>query len=82
MRDHSWITDVMLWCNVFLTSLPHQNEIKAVLDVGFPPDCVIYAQPCKQISHLQYAAHIGVRMMTFDSELELYKVKAHLPTTR
>ena len=61
-----------------MSSLPHQNEIKAVLDVGFPPDCVVYAQPCKQISHIQYAANVGVRMMTFDSELELYKMKAHL----
>ena len=59
-----------------------QNEIKAILDLGVSPDRIIYANPCKQTSHLKYAAKKDVRLMTFDNELELYKVKAHFPTAR
>ena len=61
---------------------PQQNEIKAVLGLSIPPDWIIYAHPCKQISHIQYAANVGVRVMTFDSELELYKVKTHFPSAK
>uniref|UniRef100_A0A8C5VLD5 Ornithine decarboxylase n=1 Tax=Microcebus murinus TaxID=30608 RepID=A0A8C5VLD5_MICMU len=39
---------------------------------------VIYANPCKQVSQIKYAANNGVQMMTFDSEAELMKVaRAH-----
>ena len=59
-----------------------QNEIQAVLDLGVPPECIIYANPCKQISHLKYAAERGVELMTFDNELELLKVKEHFPAAK
>lgn len=53
-----------------------------VLDLGVPPELVIYANPCKQISHITYAAKRGVKLMTFDNELELHKVKKHFPTAK
>ncbi len=53
-----------------------------MLDLGVTPDRIIYANPCKQISHLKFAAEKGVELMTFDNELELHKVKKHFPTAR
>jgi ornithine decarboxylase len=57
-------------------------EIKSVLDLGVCPERIIYANPCKQASHLKYACKKGVATMTFDNEVELYKVKTHYPTAR
>ena len=59
-----------------------QNEIKTILDLGVPPDRIIYANPCKQSSHLKYAARKGVSLMTFDNEVELHKIQKHFPTAR
>ena len=43
-----------------------------------PPEKIIYANPCKQVSQIKYAANNRVQMMTFDSEVELMKVaRAH-----
>lgn len=36
---------------------------------------VVYANPCKQASHLRHAAEMGVRLMTFDGEDELLKIR-------
>jgi ornithine decarboxylase len=55
-------------------------EIAAVLDLGLNVDAptrIVYANPCKAVSHLRYAASVGVRMMTFDNHDELYKIKRH-----
>ena len=52
-----------------------QAELAAVLDLGVALDRIIYANPCKQISHLQYAASRGVDLLVFDNESELYKIK-------
>ena len=56
-----------------------QNEIDTVLNLGVVPDRIIYANPCKLISHLRFAADKGVEMLTFDSESELYKIKKYFP---
>lgn len=59
-------------------SLPSQTEIQLVQSLGVPPERIIYANPCKQVSQIKYAASSGVQMMTFDSEVELLKVaRAH-----
>lgn len=58
------------------------NEIETVLGMGVHPDRIIYAHPCKMVSHLKYAAQQGVRLMTFDSESELQKVKKFFPSAR
>ena len=59
-----------------------QAEIKTILELGVAPERIIYANPCKQISHIKYAARKGVDMMTFDNELELFKIKSHFPAAK
>ena len=59
-----------------------QDEIAAILRLGVSPEKIIYAHPCKQISHLKYAATSGVSMMTFDNEAEIYKIKEHFQSAR
>ncbi|KAJ1952143.1 Ornithine decarboxylase, partial [Dispira parvispora] len=54
-------------------------ELKKVLDLGVPSHQIVYANPCKQTSHLRFAADHDVRMLTFDNADELYKVKKHHP---
>ena len=54
-------------------------EISQALNLGIPPDNIIYANPCKGISHLKFAKAHGIKMMTFDSEFELLKIKSHYP---
>ncbi|XP_069392337.1 ornithine decarboxylase-like [Paralichthys olivaceus] len=51
-----------------------KTELELVLSLGVDPSRIIYANPCKQISHIKYASAHGVQMMTFDSEEELIKV--------
>ena len=53
-----------------------------ILDLGVSPDRIIYANPCKQASHLKYAARKGVDIMTVDDELELHKVKKYFPAAK
>jgi ornithine decarboxylase len=56
-------------------------EIIEALQVS-DPDKIIYANPCKEITHLQYAKSNGVELMTFDSENELHKVKLNHPNAK
>ncbi|XP_033859456.3 ornithine decarboxylase-like [Acipenser ruthenus] len=51
-----------------------KNEIQLVQSTSVSPERIIYANPCKQVSQIKYAAAHGVQMMTFDSEVELAKV--------
>ncbi|XP_072465886.1 antizyme inhibitor 2-like isoform X2 [Notamacropus eugenii] len=57
-------------------------ELEQVLRMGVSPTRIIYANTCKQISHLQYAASHGVQLMTFDCEEEIAKVAKFHPTAR
>lgn len=66
----------------FLWLCPWQVELEQVLGLGVAPSRIIYAHPCKPISHLQYAARHGVQLLTFDSEEELTKVAQHHPGAR
>ncbi|XP_036602476.1 antizyme inhibitor 2-like [Trichosurus vulpecula] len=59
-----------------------RGELEQVLSMGVAPTRIIYANTCKQISHLQYAASHGVQLMTFDCEEELGKVAKFHPTAR
>ncbi|XP_065061749.1 ornithine decarboxylase-like isoform X2 [Rhopilema esculentum] len=54
-------------------------EIQTMLNLGVSPDRIIFANPCKQTSHIKYAASNNVSMMTFDNEQELHKIKANYP---
>ena len=49
-----------------------KTEIQLVQGPGVPAERIIYANPCKQVSQIKYAASNGVQMMTFDSEIELW----------
>ncbi|XP_058471551.1 ornithine decarboxylase 1-like [Solea solea] len=51
-----------------------KSEIQLVQSLGVEPSRIIYANPCKQVSHIKYASANGVQVMTFDSEEELIKV--------
>lgn len=55
-------------------------EIQSVLDLGVPLDRVLYANPCKQMSHIKFAASRSVLKMTFDNEFELRKISRCHPT--
>ncbi|KAM8977367.1 ornithine decarboxylase-like [Pelodytes ibericus] len=55
-----------------------KGEIDMVLGMGVPASDIVYANPCKQLSHIRHAAMLGVNKMTFDCESELVKVaEAH-----
>ncbi|ORZ14038.1 pyridoxal-dependent decarboxylase [Absidia repens] len=56
-----------------------KTEIQQVLGMGVEPNRIIYANPCKQSSYLQYASQQNVTLMTFDNEEELHKIKKFYP---
>lgn len=58
------------------------GEIKSVLKLGVDPSRIIYANPCKQTSFIQYAQKKNVDMMTFDNEFELIKIKRVFPNAQ
>ncbi|GMN42918.1 hypothetical protein TIFTF001_012129 [Ficus carica] len=47
-------------------------ELESVLSLalGVSPDRIIFANPCKLESHIEYAATVGVSVTTFDSVAE------------
>lgn len=57
-------------------------EIELVQSIGVKPENIIYANPCKQISQIKFAAKNGVQMMTFDNEVELSKVSRSHPNAK
>ena len=57
-------------------------EIKTILGLGVAPSRIVYANPCKIKSHLQYAEKENVSLMTFDNKVELDKIKATYPSAR
>ncbi|XP_075460636.1 antizyme inhibitor 2-like [Ascaphus truei] len=59
-----------------------KTEIEMVQGIGVQPERIIYANPCKQISQIKFAAKHGVTMMTFDNEVELSKVSRNHPKAR
>ncbi|XP_012975617.2 antizyme inhibitor 2 [Mesocricetus auratus] len=59
-----------------------QGELEQVLGLGVAPSRIIFANPCKAVSHIRYAARSGVQLLTFDSEEELAKVAQHHPGAR
>ncbi len=54
-----------------------QQEIEKVLNMGVSPEKIIFANPCKMISHIKYAKKCGVKKMTFDCENELHKIQQY-----
>jgi ornithine decarboxylase len=56
-----------------------KNEINLVKDYVNDIDKIIYANPYKESSSIQYARSIDVDTTVFDSEDELYKIKLYHP---
>ncbi|KAK1698478.1 hypothetical protein QYE76_015175 [Lolium multiflorum] len=53
-----------------------RREMESVLALGADPgSTIVYANPCKPEAHVRYAAHVGVKLTTYDSEFEVAKVK-------
>jgi len=57
-----------------------EAEIAAVLDLGVSASRIVYANPVKQPSHVEYAAGVGVRLSVFDGAHELPKLAPFAPT--
>ncbi|XP_073846735.1 ornithine decarboxylase 1-like isoform X2 [Musca autumnalis] len=55
------------------------GEIKMVLAENVQPDRIIFAQPCKPLTHLAYAKQNGVLTSTVDSEHEILKLHRYFP---
>jgi ornithine decarboxylase len=47
--------------------------------MGVGPEKIVFAQTVKPVSHILCAKENNVKMMTFDNEEELYKVKKNFP---
>lgn len=56
-----------------------KKELIQVLELGVPPEKIVYAHTVKQISHLKFAADKSVKKLTFDSPNELLKIKEFYP---
>lgn len=59
-----------------------KGEIANVFSFGVAPESIIYANPTKPISHLNFAQETNVRIMTVDSDFELQKIAKHYPNAR
>ncbi|CAF1028826.1 unnamed protein product [Didymodactylos carnosus] len=61
------------------------DELDLVLSTCSNIDCgkrIIYAHPCKPISHMKYFRDKGVEMTVVDNEDELHKLKEHWPNAK
>lgn len=58
----------------------HQPSFRGVITESIP--AVVYANPFKFPTHLQFAEQHGVRMMTADCPEELDKIKRYCPSAR
>lgn len=59
-----------------------KEEIRRIISFGIQPERIIFANPTKKISHIRYAAEVGVSVLTFDCEDELYKIKKEFPSAK
>ncbi|CUM66091.1 uncharacterized protein PRCAT00003745001 [Priceomyces carsonii] len=57
-----------------------RNEIDMILNLGFLPERIVYANPCKNNSYIRHADKVGVNLTTVDNCQELYKLKKFHPT--
>jgi len=54
-------------------------EMRNILSIGCLPSDIIYSNPCKQVSSLQFARSRGITFTVFDNFDELYKLAEHFP---
>ena len=48
--------------------------MKKVIKLQVPSDKILYGSPCRPSSQLQFAVQEGVKLLTFESEVELRKL--------
>lgn len=65
-----------LGCNFDCAS---KEEIKTILSITNCTSRIIFANPCKPISHIEYAERQNVSLIVFDSVEELLKIATHYP---
>jgi ornithine decarboxylase len=68
-----------LGCGFDCASPAEINQLRAL---KVAPERLIYANPCKQPSHMQSAREAGVNFTVFDSKEELFKIKKSMPEAR
>jgi len=56
-----------------------RSEIQQVLGSGVDGSRIIFANPCKMKSHIEFAKDNGVPLMTFDNTHELTKIAENFP---
>ncbi|BFG05157.1 ornithine decarboxylase 1 [Drosophila madeirensis] len=56
-----------------------KNELKLVLGLNVEPERIIFANPCRPVSHLEYAQQQRVANGTVDNEFEIYKLHKYYP---
>merc|ERR1719261_1822270 len=56
-----------------------EAEMRKVLDMGVPPHCLVYSNPCKQLSGIAFARENGVSLMVFDNYAEIDKIAKIFP---
>lgn len=56
-----------------------KGELSKILGLGVKPERIIFANPAKSKSAILFAKLMGVKMMTFDCETELQKIKNLYP---
>lgn len=57
-------------------------EIDLLRNMGIKTSRIVYANPCKQPSHIKHAAAVGVGLTVFDCEDELDKLHALHPSAK
>merc|ERR1719431_1438049 len=57
----------------------NKSEMQLVLDLGAPADKIVFGNPCKQASHIRFAAKNKIKLVGFDSMVELKKMKKCYP---
>lgn len=59
-----------------------KGELTKILDMGVDPSRIIFANPCKPMSHIRFAESRQVQLITFDNETELHKMKSIYPEAK
>jgi ornithine decarboxylase len=59
-----------------------KQEIQQILGSGISASRIIYANPTKMKSHINFAKGVGVDLMTFDNTYELEKIAECFPSAR
>lgn len=68
-----------LGCNFDCAS---REEITTILNVTNNASRIIFANPCKPISHIEYAERQNVSLIVFDSVEELVKIATYYPSAK